>query len=180
MYGGGADDHLLGDRRRRSDGHRCRRAQQRRRDLVGLPRWAGRRWTRRACSSARRASGRSPAVGSSSGETGNVAGSAMTARWAEPGGVVLSATTAGSDPSTVERKLTELVGSMRKLDRDQWTDLTEQFSYCGALTTLGRSETSGGSSSGTVEVSPTSTTIPVPDVRDDDPDDGDRDRSVAT
>ena len=53
---------------------------------------------------------------------------AASARWAEPDGVVITATVVGADAPT---KITDLVDSMRKLDREQWTDLTKQFSYCG-------------------------------------------------
>lgn len=82
------------------------------------------------------------------------AASADFARWAEPGGVVLTVVTYGADADARRTQLTEAVGSMRKLDRDQWTDLTRQFSYCGALTTLGRAESSSGSASAGVESGP--------------------------
>ncbi len=85
-----------------------------------------------------------------------------TVRWAEPSGVVLTATVSGADAGGRERRITDLVTSMKQLNREQWTDLTKQFSYCGMLSTLGRSEASGGSGSAKVEVSPTSTTVPVP------------------
>lgn len=89
------------------------------------------------------------------------ANTTTTARWAEPGGVVLTAAVTGADARDRQQKITALVSSMQKLDRTQWTDLTAQFSYCGMLTTLGRATSSGSADSGRVESTGTSSTTAV-------------------
>jgi hypothetical protein len=76
---------------------------------------------------------------------------AASARWAEPDGVVITANVVGDDAPT---KIADLVGSMRKLDREQWTDLTKQFSYCGLLSSRAGSAASRGTSSGGAESGP--------------------------
>ncbi len=68
-------------------------------------------------------------------DTTIASGSPLTvARWRE-GRVVITAGIYGEHAGTRRKAMESLVTSMRRLDRDEWTSLTSQFSFCRILST---------------------------------------------